>query len=114
MIGSPTRFARADGKALSVLKQLRKKGLAEIPVAIFDIYGPVPTDPKELEKSRKWLFPGDAGIMQRVAKEQGLNVYPETLRCEVLSDMRGPQSDHQMEKATLFTNNFISTVNKGH
>jgi hypothetical protein len=114
MIGSPTRFARADGKALSVLKQLRKKSLAEIPVAIFDTYGPVPTDPKELEKSRKWLFPGAAGTMQRMAKEQGLNVYLEILCCEVLGGLRGPLADHQLEKATLFTKNFISTINKGH
>ena len=34
MIGSPTRFARADRKALSVLKKLRKKGFAETPHAI--------------------------------------------------------------------------------
>jgi hypothetical protein len=50
MIGSPTRFARADRKALSVLKQLRKKDLAEIPVAIFDTYEPVPTDPKNWKR----------------------------------------------------------------
>jgi menaquinone-dependent protoporphyrinogen IX oxidase len=36
MIGTPTRFARADGKALRVLKELRKKGFTEKPVAIFD------------------------------------------------------------------------------
>jgi hypothetical protein len=51
--------------------------------------------------------------MQRVAKEQGLNMYPETLRCEVLGGMRGPLADHQLEKATLFTKNFMSTINKG-
>jgi flavodoxin len=110
MIGSPTRFARADGKALSVLKELRKKGFTEKPVAIFDTYGPVPTDPKELEKSRKWLYPGAAGIMQRVAKEQGLNVYPETLRCEVQGGMKGPLADNQLEKATSFTKEFLSRI----
>lgn len=112
MIGSPTRFARADGKALGVLKQLRKKGFAEKPVAIFDTYGPVPTDPKELEKSRKWLYPGAAGIMQKVAKEQGLNVYPETLRCEVLGGLKGPLAEHQLEKATSFAKDFISVINR--
>ncbi len=111
MIGSPTRFARADGKALGVLKQLRKKGFAEKPVAVFDTYGPVPTDPKELEKSRKWLYPGAAGIMHRVAKEQDLNVYPETLRCEVQGGMKGPLAEHQLEKAASFTKNFISMTN---
>ena len=74
MVGSPTRFARADGKALRTLKELKKKGFTTKPVAIFDTYGPVPTDPKELEKNRKWLYPGAAGAMQRLATEQGLNV----------------------------------------
>jgi hypothetical protein len=113
MIGAPTRFARVTGKALSVLKQFRKKGFTEKPVAIFDIYGPVPTDSKELEKGRKWLYPGAAGSMQRVAKEQGLNVYPETLRCEVQGGMKGPLADHQLEKTTSFTEKFISMIDKG-
>jgi len=33
MIDFPTRFAKADGKALSVLKELRKKGFTEKPLA---------------------------------------------------------------------------------
>jgi flavodoxin len=110
MIGSPTRFARADRKALSVLKQLRKKGFSEKPLAIFDTYGPVPTKPEELEKSKKWLYPGAAGMMQRVAKEQGLNVYVETLRCEVLGGMKGPLAEHQLEKAASFTTEFVSKI----
>jgi hypothetical protein len=112
MIGAPTRFARVTGKALRVLKQLRKKGFTEKPVAIFDTYGPVPTDPKELEKGRKWLYPGAAGIMQKVAKEQGLNVYPETLRCEVQGGLKGPLADHQLEKAAAFTKEFLLTIAK--
>jgi hypothetical protein len=40
MIGSPTRFARADGKALRVLKELRKKGFTEKPIAILEV-GPI-------------------------------------------------------------------------
>jgi hypothetical protein len=112
MIGSPTRFARADGKALSVLKKLRKKGFAGKPVAIFDTYGPVPTDPVQLEKGRKWLYPGAAGIMQRAAGEQGLNVYPETLRCEVQGGMKGPLAEHQLEKADSFTQKFVSAIVK--
>jgi hypothetical protein len=110
MIGSPTRFARADGKALRVLKELRKKAFTEKPIAIFDTFGPVPTDPKALEKSRKWLYPGAAGIMQRVAKEQGLNVYPEILRCEVRRGMKGPLADHQLEKAASFTKEFLVRI----
>ena len=111
MIGSPTRIARADGKALSALKHLRKKGFTKKPVAVFDTYGPVPADPKQLEKSRKWLYPGAAGKMQKLAKEQGLNVYPETLRCEV-QGMKGPLAEHQLEKAASFVKEFISDINK--
>jgi flavodoxin len=107
MVGSPTRFARADGKALGALKQLRKKGFTKKPVGVFDTYGPVPADPKELEKSRKWLYPGAAGKMQKLAEEQGLNVYPETLRCEVQGNMKGPLAEHQLEKTASFASNFI-------
>jgi flavodoxin len=112
MIGSPTRFAKPDGKALRVLKELRKKGFTGKPVAIFDTYGPEPTDPAELEKSKKWLYPGAAGIMHRVAEEQGLNVYQDTLRCEVQGGMKGPLAEHQLEKATLFTKEFLSGIGK--
>ena len=113
MVGSPTRFARADGKALKALKQLRKKGLTEKPVAVFDTFGPIPTDPGELEKNKKWLYPGAAGRMHKLAGEQGLNIYPETLRCEVLGGMKGPLADHQLEKAAAFAEKFMSEINKG-
>jgi flavodoxin len=112
MIGSPTRFARPSGKAVSVLKQLRKKKYTEKPVVIFDTFGPVPTKPEELEKGKKWLYPGAAGIMQRVAKEQGLNVYAETLRCEVLGGLKGPLKEHELEKAAYFTKEFLSKITK--
>jgi flavodoxin len=110
MVGSPTRFARADGKALRVLKELKKKGFTKKPVAIFDTYGPVPTDPIELEKGKKWLYPGAAGKMLKMAKEQGLNVHPETLRCEVQGGMKGPLAEHQLEKAGSFAKEFLSKI----
>ena len=110
-IGSPTRFARPAGKAVSVLKQLRKKKYTEKPVVIFDTYGPIPTNPEELEKGKKWLYPGAVGIMQKVAKEQGLNVYAETLRCEVKA-FKGPLADHQLGKAASFTKEFVSKITK--
>jgi hypothetical protein len=94
------------------VKQLKKHGFGQKPLAIFDTYGPVPTDPQTLEKSRRWLYPGAAGILQKVAKEQGLNVYPETLRCEVLGGTKGPLKDHELEKAAKFTKEFISKIAK--
>ncbi len=110
LVGSPTRIARADGKAMRILKNLQKRGFGQKPVAIFDTYGPLPTEPKKLEKPNKWLYPGAAGKMQILAKEQGLNVYPETLRCEV-SGTKGPLAEHQLEKAASFAKDFISTIN---
>lgn len=111
LIGAPTRMARVNRKAVSVLKQLRKKGLAEKPIAVFDTYGPVPTKPEEMEKSQKWLYPGAAGILQKVAKDQGLNVYLKTLRCEV-KGLKGPLADNEQEKTASFTKEFVSTIGK--
>jgi len=111
VIGSPTRMARVNRKALRVLKRMRKKGFAGKPVAVFDTYGPVATNPEELEKSRKWLYPGAAGILQQTAKSLGLNVYSDALRCEV-QGMKGPLKDKELEKAAAFTNNFLSTIGK--
>ena len=111
LMGSPTRMARVNRKALRVLKRLRKKGFTEKPVAIFDTYGPIPTKPEEMEKAKKWLYPGAAGIMQKVAKTLGLNVYPETLRCEV-REMKGPLADNEIVKAASFIKVFLSKIRK--
>ncbi len=111
VVGAPTRMARANRKAVNVLKRLKKKGFSDKPVAIFDTYGPIPKTPEELEKDKKWFYPGAAGIMQKVAKNQGLNVYPETLRCEV-KGLKGPLADNELEKAVSFTRVFVSTFGK--
>lgn len=111
VIGAPTRMAMVTGKATGALKKILKKGFTTKPVVIFDTYGPVPKDPEELEKNRKWFYPGAAGIMYKVAKEQGLNVYAETLRCEVEA-YKGPLARHQLEKAALFTKEFLSKITK--
>ena len=111
VVGSPTRIARANRKAINVLKRLKKKGFSDKPVAIFDTYGPLPKTPEELEKGKKWIYPGAAGIMEKVAKERGLNVFPETLRCEV-KELKGPLADNALEKAVTFTRVFLSTLAK--
>jgi menaquinone-dependent protoporphyrinogen IX oxidase len=108
-IGSPTRMARVNRKAVRVLKRLRKKGFTEKPIAVFDTYGPVPTKPEEMEKGKKWLYPGAAGILQKAARAQGLNVYSKTLRCEV-QGMKGPLADNETEKALSFVKEFLSTA----
>jgi flavodoxin len=106
-IGSPTRMARANRKCMNVLKRLRKKGFSGTPLAVFDTYGPVPETQEESDKAKKWLYPGAAGIMQKAAKKQGLNVYTETLRCEV-KGAKGPLADNEIEKAASFTRSFVN------
>jgi flavodoxin len=112
VIGSPTRMARVNRKARRVLKRIGKKGFAKKPIAVFDTYGPVPTDPEELEKGKKWLYPGAAGILHKLAETLGLNIYSKTLRCEV-KGMKGPLGDKELEKAAAFAREFVSTIGEG-
>jgi flavodoxin len=109
LIGSPTRMARVNRKAKQVLNQIRKKGVGEKPLAVFDTYGPVPTEPEELEKGKKWLYPGAAGILHKVAETEGLNVYSQTLRCEV-TGLKGPLGDKELEKAASFAEEFVAAM----
>ncbi len=111
LVGAPTRMARVTGRAKRILKALKKKGFTG-PVAVFDTYGPVPTKPEELEKARKWLFPGAAGIMQALGMQLGLNIYAETLRCEIQTGLKGPLKDGELDKAVAFARKFIATMVK--
>lgn len=108
-IGSPTRFARPDGKTLNVLKDMRKRGLTGIPVAVFDTYGPDPENAVESGKNR-WLSPGAAGIMQREAEKQGLKVHGTTLRCAILGGQKGPLEQRYPEKVSAFINEFLTNL----
>jgi flavodoxin len=109
MIGSPTRMARVNRKALAVLNRLGRKGFAGKPIAVFDTYGPAPTNPEELEKARRWLYPGAAGIMHQAAKDRGLKVYEPVLRCEV-KGLHGPLADNELAKAVAFTREFVRWI----
>lgn len=110
-VGAPTRMARVTGRAKRVLKKIARKGPAGVRVAVFDTYGPIPADPAELEKGRKWLEPGAAGIMLQLAKSLGLNVHPEALRCEV-AGMKGPLKDGELDKARMFASALIASIAK--
>ncbi len=109
LVGAPTRMARVTHRALSALKRLSKKGWGKKPVAVFDTYGPEPTKPEEMEKARKWIIPGAAGLMHQRAKDLGLNVFEKTLRCEV-QGMKGPLKDGAVDKAAAFAKEFSRTI----
>ena len=108
-IGAPTRFKRAGGRPLRVIRRLRKRGYGDRPLAIFDTCAVIPTTPEELAKSGEWIIPGAAGIMHQVAKEQCLNVYEETLRCEV-EGMKGPLVADALEKAKAFAGSVAASI----
>ncbi len=109
VIGAPTRMAKVSRKATAALRQLRKKGFAGKPIAVFDTYGPVPADPQELAKVNRWLNPGAAGILQKVAKEEGMNVYARTLRCPV-EGMSGPLAEGDLRNAAAFASEFVTAM----
>ena len=109
MIGAPTRMARVNRRALRVLGKLRKAGFTGKPVAIFDTFGPLPGTPEELEKARKWITPGAAGIMERSARGLGLNVHGQALRIEV-SGLKGPLAEGALEKAAAFARGLAQSV----
>ena len=109
VIGAPTRMARVTRKAKGALKRLKKRGFGARPVAVFDSYGPVPTNPAELEKGRKWLYPGAAGIMEKLARDLGLNVYRNSLRCEV-KDLKGPIKEGELDRAAEFAKEFLASI----
>ncbi len=104
-------MARVTRKSYRALKRLSKKGWGTKLVILFDTYGPVPKAPEELEKGRKWLYPGAAGLLQAKAEAFGLNVYPKTLRCEV-KGMKGPLKDSGKEKVAAFIDEFARTISK--
>jgi hypothetical protein len=111
LIGAPTRMARATWKARWTLRRLRWKGLGARPLAIFDTYGPLPADAGELEKNRKWFYPGAAGMLQQSAQKLKLNVFPQTLRC-LVQEAKGPLLAGEAEKAARFAGEFIADCEK--
>jgi hypothetical protein len=107
--GAPTRMARVNRRSVSIFGKLRRKGLANKPIAIFDTCSPLPTDPAERAKAESWIVPGAAGIMHAAAAKAGLNVFKDTLRCPVKA-LRGPLVDDALEQAGGFVERFVASA----
>jgi flavodoxin len=108
-IGAPTIMKRVGGRSLRVIRALKKRGFGSKPLAIFDTCGTLPTTPEEMAESGPWVIPGAAGILHRVAKEQGLNVHEETLRCEV-KGAKGPLASNALERAKAFAGKVVAAI----
>ncbi len=105
--GSPTRIKRPNGRSLRVLGKLKARGISSKPIAIFDTCAIIPTTPEELAKSGEWIIPGAAGILHKAAKDLGLNVFAETLRCEV-KELNGPLVENAIPKALAFADALVA------
>jgi flavodoxin len=112
VIGSPTRIKGANRRTLSALRRLRKNGFGDRLVAVYDTYGPIPSDPQKLEKGKTWFFPGAAGSLEKAARRQGLTLHEETLRCEVMG-MAGPLAEDAEAKATAFARSIVEAASIG-
>jgi len=111
LVGAPTRMGRVAGRARRAMRKLKKKGFGTKPVAVFDTCGIIPKSPEDIRKFMKFFEPGAAGILRKTAQEQGLSLYPETLRCEV-AGMRGPLTQDALVKATSFASALVYFIGK--
>jgi flavodoxin len=106
--GAPTRLKRVNRRSVAVLRKLKSKGLSDKPIAVFDTCAIIPTEPEKFEEAKPWLFPGAAGLLHKAAADLGLNVFKETLRCEV-NGMKGPLVEGSRQKAIEFADAFLSS-----
>jgi len=103
-IGGPTRMARMSRRTRSFAKKLDAATAAGRPVFVFDTYGPLDADPAK-HQDDKWFYPGGGERLRTQLTEQGVEVYPEVLRC-LVTDMKGPLVTGALESAREFARRF--------
>lgn len=108
-VGSPTRFGRMTGRSKRLLRKLDQRAWKDKPVVAFDTYARLPEDPKEREKSLRFVEPGAAGRLASFAEKRGLNVRSPPLRCVVV-DMKGPLADGELDRVAEFARQFASSL----
>jgi len=111
LVGSPTRVAKMTGKAKKFVKKLNVSAWGGKTVAMFDTHMPLSDDPEKRKKSMKWVEPGAAGKLGELAAQRGLNVHTPYLRCMV-TDMKGPLAQGELEKAREYARQLVSSVPK--
>jgi len=104
-IGGPTRMAKMSRRTRSFAKRLNAAALAGRPVFVFDTYGPLDADPAKNEEDAKWFYPGGGAKLKDALTTQGVDVYPEVLRCLVIG-MKGPLATGALESARELARRF--------
>jgi len=105
-IGGPTRMAKMSRRTRSFAKKLDAATAAGRPVFVFDTYGPLDADPAKHEDD-KWFYPGGGVKLKDALTEQGVDVYPEVLRC-LVTDMKGPLVTEALDLAREFARRFAA------
>ena len=105
-IGGPTRMAKMSRRTRSFAKKLDAATAAGRPVFVFDTYGPLDADPAKHEDD-KWFYPGGGVKLKDALTEQGVDVYPEVVRC-LVADMKGPLVTDALESAREFARRFAA------
>ena len=106
-IGGPTRMARMSRRTRSFAKKLDAAAAAGRPVFVFDTYGPLDPDPAKNEEDTKWFYPGGGEKLKSALTAQGVDVYPEVLRC-LVTNMKGPLVTEALESARDFARRFAA------
>jgi flavodoxin len=104
-IGGPTRMASMSRRTRSFAKKLN--AAAGRPVFVFDTYGPLDADPAKNEKDAKWFYPGGGEKLKIALTAQGVDVYPEVLRC-LVTNMKGPLVTEALASARDFARRFAA------
>jgi hypothetical protein len=105
-IGGTTRMAKMSRRTRSFARRLDATTAAGRPVFVFDTYGPLGADPAD-RTNDKWFHPGGGMKLKEALTEQGVDVYPEVLRC-LVTDMKGPLVTDALESAREFARRFAA------
>ena len=93
-------------RARSFAKKLDAAAVAGRPVFVFDTYGPLDADPAD-HADDKWFYPGGGAKLKGALTEQGVEVYPEVLRC-LVTTMKGPLVTEALDLAREFARRFAA------
>jgi hypothetical protein len=99
-------MAKMSRRTRSFAGRLDATTAAGRPVFVFDTYGPLGADPAD-HADDKWFYPGGGAKLRDALAAQGVEVYPEVLRCPV-TDMKGPLITDALESAREFARRFAA------
>jgi flavodoxin len=111
LVGSPTRMGTMTRKSKRLVKKLDVRVWGSKPLAVFDTHAVISEDPEERAKSIRWVEPGAAGKLAKLASGRGLQVSGPPLRCSVTGS-EGPLAEGQLEKAREYARGFAGSLGK--